>query len=69
MLSLTRYIDERIVITHEPSGDKLTVEITNVSQRNLQVRLGFDADKCFLIDREEIHQDKQRKSHDPARAD
>ncbi len=69
MLSLTRYEDQRIIVTHEPSGDVLTINIESVNPRNQQVRLGFEADKCFLIDREEIHDDKRRKANDPTRTD
>lgn len=60
MLSLTRYPDQRIVITHESSGDQLTINVAEVNPRNLQVRLGFVADRCFLIDREEIWRKKQQ---------
>ena len=67
MLSLTRYKDQRIIVTHEPSGDVFSIEIESVNPRNEQVRLGFEADKCFLIDREEIHDDKQRRANDPTR--
>ena len=58
MLSLTRSEGQRIVVTHEPSGDSLTIELTQAKAH--QVRLGFYAKKTFLIDREEIHNDKRR---------
>ena len=58
MLKLTRNKHERIIITHEQSGEKVVIEILDVT-RNWQVRLGISADKTFLIDREEIHEAKK----------
>jgi len=55
MLYLTRYPGQKIIITHEPSGDKITVEITAVHKK--QVRVALRAQKTFLIDREEIYED------------
>jgi len=60
MLNLTRYIGQKIIVTHEPTGDRLTVEIAAVN-RDGQVRVALSAGKCFLIDREEIHEDKKSK--------
>lgn len=60
-LKLTRNKGEKIVITHEKSGEKIIIEVLDVS-RNWQVRLGISADKTFLIDREEIHLDKLREA-------
>jgi len=58
MLKLTRNKGEKIIITHEKSGDKITVEVLDV-HRNWQVYLGIDAEKTFLIDREEIYEAKK----------
>lgn len=56
MLNLTRYPGQKIIVTHEPTGDRLTVEIMAVNP-DRQVRVGLSANKCFLIDREEIYND------------
>ena len=61
MLNLTRYPGQKIIITHEPTGDKITVEIAAVNP-DRQVRVSLSAGKCFLIDREEIHDDKIKAS-------
>jgi len=61
MLKLTRNKGEKIIITHEKSGEKIIVEILEVS-RNWQVRLGVSADQAFLIDREEIYDAKKAES-------
>jgi len=60
MLNLTRYPGERIIVTHEASGDKLTIEVAEVNPANNQVRLALTAPRTFLIDREEIHEDKNK---------
>ena len=58
MLKLTRNKGEKIIITHEVSGEQIVIEVLDVS-RNWQVRLGVSADKTFLIDREEIYEAKK----------
>lgn len=58
MLKLTRNKGEKIIITHEKSGEKIIIEVLDVS-RNWQVRLGVSADHAFLIDREEIYLEKK----------
>ncbi len=60
MLSLTRYPGQKIVVTHKPTGDQIIIEVQTVSFTSKWVRLGIKAAKCFLIDREEIHDDKSR---------
>ena len=60
MLSLTRTEGQRIIVTHEASGEKFEIEICKTKEH--QVRLGFYANKTFLIDREEIHLDKMREA-------
>lgn len=62
MLSLTRYPGQKIIVTHEPTGEKITIEVANVLHPSKQVRLNLSAAKCFLIDREEIHEDKLREA-------
>lgn len=57
MLNLTRYPGEKIIVTHEPTGDKIIVHVQSISFTSKWVRIGIDAAKCFLIDREEIYQD------------
>ena len=61
MLNLTRYPGQKIIVTHEPSGEKLTIEVASVNP-DKAVYLKLAARKCFLIDREEIHEEK-RKAH------
>ena len=61
MLKLTRNKGEKIIVTHEASGEKLEITVLDVF-RNWQVRLGITADKTFLIDREEIHVEKMREA-------
>ena len=58
MLKLTRNKGERIIITHEMSGEEITIDVLNVS-RNWQVQLGISAPTTFLINREEIHAAKK----------
>ena len=60
MLNLTRYPGQKVIVTHEKTGDKLTIEVAAVNP-DKQVRVAFSAPKTFLIDREEIHEDKARK--------
>lgn len=60
MLNLTRYPGQKIIVTHEPTGDKLIIEVVDVAP-DRQVRVGLTANKCFLIDREEIHEDKHSR--------
>jgi sRNA-binding carbon storage regulator CsrA len=62
MLSLTRYPGQKIIITHKASGDKIVISVQTISFAEKWVRFGLDADKTFLIDREEIHLDKQREA-------
>lgn len=61
MLKLTRNKGEKIIITHEESGDKIVVEVLdiNANRRRSQVYLGIQADRTFLIDREEIYLEKK----------
>lgn len=59
MLNLSRYPGQKIIVTHEPSGEKLTIEVAAVNP-DKAVQLHLKARKCFLIDREEIHDDKAR---------
>ncbi len=61
MLKLTRNKGEKIIITHEKSGERIEITVLDVF-RNWQVRLGISADKTFLIDREEIHLEKTREA-------
>ena len=56
MLILTRRINETIII-----NDNIT--ITVLSFKGKQVRIGINAPKDILIDRQEIHQKKQLETH------
>jgi len=38
MLSLTRYPGQKIIVTHEPTGDKITIEVAAVNHPSKQVR-------------------------------
>lgn len=58
MLNLSRYPGQKIVVTHEPTGDQLLIEVHEVNP-DKAVQLRLKADRCFLIDREEIHEDKK----------
>jgi len=60
MLNLTRYPGQKIIVTHKPTGEVLTIEVGAVS-RDTQVRLKLTAGPTFLIDREEIHLEKLRE--------
>ena len=62
MLRLTRYPGQKIIITHESSGDKIVINVQSISFTDKWVRFGLDADKAFLIDREEVHLDKLREA-------
>ena len=68
MLNLTRYPGQKIVVTHEKSGDQLTVEVVAVNP-DKQVRLGMAAPRTFLIDREEIHEQRKRDPNGNTRTD
>ena len=69
MLKLTRQIGEQVIVVHEPSGDKLIIEVLDV-YRTLKVRLGLDAEKVFLIDREEVYLDRMKeRENDDTRND
>lgn len=57
MLNLTRRVGETIVITL-PSGE--TVAVTVLSVKGNQVRIGTVAPKHIAVDRQEIHERKQR---------
>jgi carbon storage regulator len=54
MLILTRRPDEALVIGPD-------IRITVLGIRGNQVRLGIDAPKDVIVDREEVHQRKQRE--------
>lgn len=58
MLVLSRFIQERVVIT-TPSGERINVQVVSVNGD--KVRLGFDADVAIRIDREEVHERIQRE--------
>lgn len=60
MLNLTRYPGQKIIVTHEPSGEKLTIEVSAVNP-DKAVYLKLSARKTFLIDREEIYDDKRKR--------
>lgn len=52
-------IGESLEAVHRSSNDRLTITLVAVNP-DRQARLGFTADKCFLIDREEIYRDKYK---------
>ena len=56
MLSLTRTKGQRIIVTHVASGEKFEIGVLNL--KATQVRLGFYANNTFLIDRQEMHDEK-----------
>ena len=58
MLMLTRFEGETVVIT-PPAGPEIRVAVTQIGTK--RVRLGFEAPTGVAIDREEIHQRKQRE--------
>ena len=62
MLNLSRYPGQKIVVTHEPTGDQLLIEVHEVNP-DKAVQLRLKADRCFLIDREEIHEDKKLRGN------
>lgn len=57
MLQLTRHKGEKIIITDRESGSTIVIDVLALG--SVQVRLGITADKAFLIDREEIHEEKK----------
>ena len=59
VLNLTRYPGQKIIVTHKPSGEQMLITIGPISPTN-QVKVSFDAGPDFIIDRHEIHLDKQR---------
>jgi len=68
MLNITRYPGQKIIVTHEPSGDQMSIDVSAVN-RDKAVYLKLAAPRCFLIDREEIHEDKKREAHANTRTD
>lgn len=61
MLTLTRKPGEKVVITHEPSGDRMVLDVCDFVFGS-SIKMVFSAPRCFLIDRMEVHQDKQEKN-------
>lgn len=66
MLVLERCPDQSVIITLE---DGREIKVTLVEMRGYKVRLGFQAHPGIRIDRDEIHQRRQRgelpRRHDP----
>jgi sRNA-binding carbon storage regulator CsrA len=60
-LSLGRKQGEKVVI-RTPEGRTITVTVAQISNDNKRVRLAFTAEKEVRIDREEIHELRQRGS-------
>lgn len=55
MLVLSRKEDESISIVHVASGDEVLVMLTDISECQKKVRIGFEADRAkFRILRTEI---------------
>lgn len=52
MLVFSRERDDRVVITHQPSGDQMEVVIV----RGVGVRIGFDGPQEFVIHRREVQE-------------
>ena len=57
MLVLKRNIGEKLICTL-PDGRTFSVTVTEASK--FWARLGIDAPADVIVDREEIHEDKQR---------
>jgi carbon storage regulator len=55
MLILTRRVGERILIGPD-------VEVTVMAVNGQQVRIGINAPKSVLVDREEIHERREREN-------
>ncbi len=53
MLILTRKLGESVIV-----GDNIKITIVKINKQ--QVRLGFDASKNVIVDREEIVKKKKR---------
>lgn len=59
MLVLTRSVNERIVI-----GDDIAITVVAFDRASGQVRLGIEAPREVIVDREEIHEKrKQGRDH------
>ena len=66
MLVLQRKINEEILITI-PAGnyaadEKIVITLVEIKARD-RARLGFDADKKFIIDRDEVARTKGRADY------
>jgi carbon storage regulator CsrA len=59
MLVLSRMRNENLIITVPPSKKTRKIRIWIVDVRGDKVRIGGEADKDVVIDREEIHAIKQ----------
>lgn len=60
MLSLGRKINETIVITDTLTGAELRVTVVDLQRGKVQ--LGIKAPRRFVVDRLEVHEEKQRDS-------
>ncbi len=64
MLILSRKPGEKIIITDPKNNNaRIVIEVLDYSSA-LGVRLGFDGPQQYLINREEIDEDKRSKSCD-----
>ena len=60
MLTLTRKPGEKIVITDAKTKGRIVIEFADYNTTQ-GARLLFDADRQYLINREEIDEDRRRK--------
>ena len=58
MLTLTSHLGEKVIITI-PDGREIIVTVTRIERT--KVRIAYDADKSIRIDREKIHDLKERE--------
>jgi len=59
MLILTRRIGEKLVIT-TASGER--IEVSPIGRSGGQIKLGVEADRSIVVDREEIDKRKVREA-------
>ncbi len=57
MLVLTRLLNQKVILHHRETGERIEVLVADL--RAGKVRLGFEAETHWAIDREEIHDLKQ----------
>jgi len=66
MLCIWRNINQKTYVTVPPSTEETVIEFTMVESNYSGAKVGYTAPRNVVVDREEVHQDKQREKRDAA---